>query len=150
MNIFLVALDDSPMSATVLAAAKRHAEAFEAKLLLLRAVGLPTELPLEAYAMAPDTVADLLLKKAREDMQTFAREVAPDRLEGVRVELGVPWRVICDVADQADASLVFVGAHGHKWFDRVLGTTTSRVVSHTERDTVIVRGTDPATKHAWG
>ncbi len=139
MKTFLVALDDSPMAPRVLAEAKRHAEAFGAKLLLLRAVGLPAELPLEAYAMSPDAVADLLLKKAREDLHGFAGEVAPERLDGVRVELGVPWRVICDIAEQTGSAMVIVGAHGHKWFDRVLGTTTSRVVSHTECPTLIVR-----------
>lgn len=140
MQTFLVALDDSPMAPRVLAEARRQADAFGAKLLLLRAVGLPAELPLEAYSMSPDAVVDILLKGARDAMQAMANEVTPERLAGVRVELGVPWRVISDVAEETKASMLIIGAHGHRWYDRVLGTTTSRVASHVECHTLIVRG----------
>lgn len=143
MKTFLVALDDSAMAPRVLAEAKRQADAFGAKLILLQAVDFPAELPLEVYAMTPAATADMLLKGARERMHALANEVAPERLGGVRVELGIPWRVICDVTEQTGASMLILGAHGRRWVDRVLGTTTSRVVSRVDCPTLIVRGERP-------
>lgn len=139
MKTLLVALDASPVAEHVLAAARALATAMDAKVVLLRVVGLPTELPPEAFAMAPDNVATLLEEAARKDMTVVAREMPPGMLADSVVTIGTPWRTICDVADERGADVIVIGAHGHRFVDKILGTTTSRVVSHTNRSVYIVR-----------
>lgn len=139
MKKILVALDSSPVAPKVLAEAALFARTFGAELVLLRAVGLPTELPPEAFAMTPDNVTTLLFETAEKDLAGLAASL-PDVATARRiVRVGTAWRVVCDVADEEQADLVMIGAHGHRFIDRVLGTTTQRVVSHTERSLYIVR-----------
>jgi nucleotide-binding universal stress UspA family protein len=143
MSKFLVALDSSPFAPQVLSRAVALAQQTGAKLVLLRAVGLPTELPLEAYAMPPESVASLLEKVARKDLLDHAATVPAGLLEGQVVEIGVPWRTICDVAAREKVDLIVMGAHGHRFLDGVLGTTTGRVVTHAVPSVYVVR---PATE----
>lgn len=139
MQKILVALDSSPFAAQVLARAVELARQTDGRLWLLRAVGLPTELPLEAYAMPPESVANLLEKSARKEINDAAAGVPAELLGGTLVEIGVPWRTICDVATREKADLLVIGAHGHRFVDRILGTTTGRVVSHADQSVFVVR-----------
>lgn len=139
MKKILVALDSSPVASKVLAEAGRFARTFGAELILLRAVGLPTELPPEAFSMTPDNVTTLLFELAEKDLAHLAAQV-PEAAQARRiVRVGTAWRVVCDVADEEQVDLIMIGAHGHRFIDRVLGTTTQRVVSHTERSVYVVR-----------
>lgn len=139
MKKILVALDSSPFAERVLAQAVNLAERLGGQLWLLRSVGLPVELPLEAYAMPPESVASLLEKSARREIASFAEKVPAHLLGGQIVEIGVPWRTICDVASREKVDLLVVGAHGHRFLDRVLGTTTGRVVNHADVSVHVVR-----------
>ncbi len=139
MKKILVALDTSSMAPAVLRAGASLAKAFGATLVVTRAVGLPTELPPEALSMDPDSVTGLLVKNAERDIARMCEECPEGLVVEQVVQVGTPWRVICDAADAHDVDLVVIGAHGHKLLDRVLGTTTNRVVSHTERSVHIVR-----------
>ncbi len=139
MKKILVALDASSVANAVLQRAAELASAYRAKLLLVRAVGLPTELPPEALAMDPDSVTGLLVTTAERDLARLAATL-PAEIDVERtVQVGTPWRIICDLADDNDVDLIVIGAHGHRLLDRVLGTTTNRVVAHTERSMHIVR-----------
>lgn len=139
MKKILVALDSSSVANVVLQRAAELASAYRATLVLVRAVGLPTELPPEALAMDPDSVTGLLVKAAERDLERLAATLPPDLAVERTVQVGTPWRIICDLADDYDVDLVVIGAHGHRLLDRVLGTTTNRVVTHTERSMHIVR-----------
>lgn len=139
MSRILVPIDSTPAAAQVLAAALEFARHHKADIVLLRAIGIPTELPMEAYAMAPDNVAGLLEKSARAELSKVAAEIPADVSAGVRVEFGAAWQVICDVARAEDALLVVMGAHNHRFLDGMLGTTASRVVNHCDRSVLIVR-----------
>ena len=139
MKKILVALDASPFAPQVLAQAVTLAQNHGGQLWLLRAVGLPVELPLEAYAMPPESVATLLEKSARRDIAEVAAKVPEGLLGGQIVEIGVPWRTICDVAAREKVDLLVMGAHGHRFLDRVLGTTTGKVVTHCDTSVFVVR-----------
>lgn len=139
MKKILVAVDTSAVARFVLERAVVLARAFDAGVLLVRAVGLPTELPPEALSMDPDSVTGLLVKAAERDLERAAATFPPEMKVERSVQVGTPWRIICDLADEHDVELVVLGAHGHRLLDRVLGTTTNRVVSHTERSMHIVR-----------
>lgn len=139
MSKILVPIDSSPAAAQVLAAAYEFARTHHAELVLLRAIGIPTELPMEAYAMAPDNVAGLLEKSGRAELEKIAAEVPAGIRASVRVEFGAAWQVICDVAKSEDVLLVVMGAHNHRFLDGMLGTTATRVVNHCDRSVLIVR-----------
>lgn len=143
MSKILVPLDSTPVAKSVLSTAIQLARWQSADILLLRAIGIPTELPMEAYAMAPDNVAGLLEKSARAELGRVAAEVPPGIAASVHVEFGTAWRVICDVAKEQDVSLIVMGAHNHRILDGVLGTTASRVVNHSDRSVFLVREAAP-------
>src|SRR5690242_9956269 len=71
MKLIVVALDASPRAPDVLHSAVELAEQTCAKLLLLRAVGLPTDIPPEALAIVPEQLPDVLTRKARESLQAL-------------------------------------------------------------------------------
>jgi nucleotide-binding universal stress UspA family protein len=135
-NQVLVALDSSERATQVLAAAARIGERMGGKLLLLRAVSIPTELPSEAYAMSPDELVVSLRDRALREVTALAAAVGGPP---VLVEVGTPWQVICRVARERDAALIVLGSHGFSGIDHVLGTTAAKVVNHADRSVLIVR-----------
>ena len=139
MKKILVPLDSTPIASYVLAAAVAEARRRDAELILVRALGIPTELPLDAYVLAPDQVANLLEKSAQSELAKVRATVPADVTCRVRVEFGAAWRVVCDVAKSEDVALIVLGAHAHRTLDGVLGTTASRVIHHTDRNVLVVR-----------
>ncbi|MBL8600312.1 MAG: universal stress protein [Myxococcales bacterium] len=139
MNTILVAVDSSPVADLVIAQAVGLAPLVGAKIVLLRAVGIPVELPLEAYAMSPDAVSGLLVEAASRELDALAEKVPAELLAAKVVEIGTAWRVVCDVARREKSSLIVIGAHGHKFLDGLLGTTSARVVNNADRTVLVVR-----------
>ena len=138
MKKILVGLDGSQHELVVLAAARDLAQRLGAKLLLYRAVPLPIELPANAFGITPIALGDLLLDDARKHLSTL--EVPSELLVGRLVELGSPWRALCDAAKKENADLIVIGSHGYHGLDRVLGTTAAKVVNHADRTVMVVRG----------
>ncbi len=138
MSTIVVALDTSPRAAGVLARAARLARASNAKLLVLRVVGLPQDLPMELYGISPDALPATLVAQARTALEAYL----PD-LVGIDVEMdahiGTPWRTICQVAEDRKADLIMIGTHGHTILDTLLGTTAARVVNHAVCSVLVVR-----------
>jgi universal stress protein F len=139
MKPYLVALDSSPRAPQVLAAAIALAQATSTKLVLFRAVGLPGDLPIEAYAMPPDGVIDVLEQRAKRELDEASRAIPAGMPFETRVEVGTPWQAICDAGKGADAALIVLGSHGYSALDRLLGTTAARVVNHADRSVLVVR-----------
>lgn len=139
MKTYLVALDTSPVATDVLTAAQDLAALTQARLLLIRAVGHPTELPPEGHGVSPANVVELLLNTARKNLTAKAEELLPDIQSEAIVEIGPAGRVICQFAHSRDVDLIIMGAHGHRFLDRVLGSTTQYVVSHAEQSVLVVR-----------
>ena len=138
MPTYLVAIDTSPAAADVLAAAQELALLTHARLLLCRAIGLLVEPP-ETQAISPAGITNMLFATARKSLMAKAVEL-PSALEvETLVEIGPAWRVICEGAKMRDVDLIIIGAHGHRFLDRVLGTTTQQVVAHADRAVLVVR-----------
>jgi nucleotide-binding universal stress UspA family protein len=139
MKPYLVALDSSPRAAQVLAAAIALAQATSTKLVLFRAVGLPGDLPIEAYAMPPDGVVEVLEQRAKRELDEASRAIPAGVPFETRVEVGTPSQAICDAGKGVDAALIVLGSHGYSALDRLLGTTAARVVNHADRSVIVVR-----------
>lgn len=139
MERILVALDASPRAPEVLGAAGVLAQRLGAKLVLIRAVSVPPEVPPEAYFVAASDLPGMLLKKAEAYLQAAGREVPADLIAARRAVLGAPWQAICDTARELDVDLIIVGSHGYGLVDRLLGTTAAKVVNHADRSVLVVR-----------
>ena len=139
MKPYLVALDSSPRASHVLAAAIAFAQATSTKLVLFRAVGLPGDLPIEAYAMPPDGMVDVLQQRAMRELDQASRVIPEGLTFETRVEVGTAWQAICDAGKVVDAALIVIGSHGYSALDRLLGTTAARVVNHADRSVLVVR-----------
>jgi nucleotide-binding universal stress UspA family protein len=139
MKKILVGVDGSAREGAVVDAAAGLARRTGAKLVLFRAIGIPTELPAEAYALPPSEVQAFLERRAREATQALAAKLPPELVAGVRVHVGAPWQQIDKTAREEDVDLIVIGSHGYDSFDRVLGTTAAKVVNHADRSVLVVR-----------
>src|SRR5579859_4412647 len=141
MKLLLVGLDGSPRGAGVLAVALSIAKAHGAQLILLRAVGIPADVPNDFWKVTDEPLVDLLRHRAMAYLEQCA-ETAPRELlapQACRVEIGAPWEVVCDMARRADVSLVVIGSHGYSGLDRLLGTTAAKVVNHAHCSVLVAR-----------
>jgi len=139
MDRILVGLDASVRAEGVLKAAEELARRAGGKLILFRAVGVPIEVPQEAFSMSPASLAELLQAEARKHMDQLAATVPPELLLEVFVEVGTPWQSICHAADQRNVDLIIIGSHGYSGLDRLIGTTAAKVVNHAKQSVLVVR-----------
>jgi universal stress protein F len=137
MKRILVCLDASPRAPFVFETAADLGRRLDAKLCLLRSIGLPAAIDQEAVAHGASVLGDLEAA-AKTDLDAFAAKL-PDLVEGVHVRVGTPWDAICHEATELDCDLVVLGSHGYKGLDKILGTTASKVVNHCERSVLVAR-----------
>ena len=139
MKRILVGLDGSPRAAGVLAVAVTIARAQGSKLTLLRAVGLPPDVPQDFWKTTDEPLLDVLRRHAKEGLDQQAAGVPPELLAERLVVVGVPWQALCETARTLDVQLVVIGSHGYAGFDRLLGTTAAKVVNHATCSVLVVR-----------
>ena len=139
MQRILVALDGSPNERNVLGAAVALAQKLGGKLTLFHAVCLPVPLPPSALAVPPDDVGVMLADQSRAHLAELVRDVPPALVARVQVEIGVPWRAVCDAAEAAKADLIVVGSHGYGGVDRLIGTTAAKIVNHARSSVLVAR-----------
>ena len=139
MKKILVGLDGSPRQASTLAAAAGLARRTGAKLVLFRGVGLPSDLPHDAYMMAPADVTKLLEERAKKALEEAAKTVPAEVVERCHVVIGTPWQAVCRAATELDVDLIVVGSHGYDTVDRILGTTAAKIVNHADRSVLVIR-----------
>jgi nucleotide-binding universal stress UspA family protein len=142
MQRILVALDGSPRQQEVLDAALALADKLGSRLILFHSVSLPLPLPTTALAVPPDQIGNILLDTSKKALEEVARSVPAERLERQQVEIGVPWRAVCDAARSDGVDLVIIGSHGYGGFDRLLGTTAAKIVDHAPCSVLVVRPKD--------
>ena len=139
MRKILVALDGSPHERDVLAAAVSLAQRLGGELLLFHAVSLPVALPPAALAVPPAQVGGLLLEQADSHLRTLLQKLPAGVTAGAQVELGTPWRAVCDVARAQAVDLVVIGTHGFGGVDRLIGTTAAKIVNHAPCSVLVAR-----------
>lgn len=145
MKKILVGLDGSTRQQGVLAAGVELARRTGSRLVLFRAVSLPTELPPEAYLMPPGEITKVLERRAQVAVEEAARDVPGELVGGLTIAIGTPWQAICRAAIEQDVDLVVIGSHGYDTMDRVLGTTAAKVVNHADRAVLVVRAPERLT-----
>ena len=140
MNRIVVGLDGSPRAPKVLSQAIELARKTNAKLVLCRSIGLPSEMPANIWK-EPVSLQELLTKQADDYLKECAAKVPPELFAGHRtlVEIGSPWSGVCRAADEEKADCIVIGTHGYSGLDRVLGTTAARIVNHAHCSVFVVR-----------
>ncbi|HEX3346031.1 MAG TPA: universal stress protein [Polyangiaceae bacterium] len=139
MKRILVGIDGSPRTAGVLAAATTVARAQGGTITLVRAIGLPPEVPANFWKTTDEPLLVVLERHAKEYLDEQAIQL-PKELVGERlVVVGVPWQGICEAAHRIDAELIVIGSHGYAGIDRLLGTTAAKVVNHANCSVLVVR-----------
>jgi universal stress protein F len=139
MNKLLVALDGSPRADAVLSAAISLATLTRGKIVLFRAIGLPTAIPQSAWALSEASLEETLRHDAETYLAACTRAVPPGLLGGTRVTVGAPWQAVCAAAREVNADLVVIGAHGYSGVDHLIGTTAAKIVNHIDRSVLVVR-----------
>jgi nucleotide-binding universal stress UspA family protein len=139
MNTILAALDGSPRQALVLREATELARARGAKLILYRAVGLPPDIPHGLWKAGELDLATILLGNAEKSLAEVAKTLPAELVRSCAADLAVGWDGICQAAKRFDVDAVVIGSHGYGGFDRILGTTASRVVNHIDRSVFVIR-----------
>jgi nucleotide-binding universal stress UspA family protein len=141
MHRILVGLDASPRAQGVLDAALDLAKRTGSKLILARAVGIPIEIPVEAYAMPPQSLEGLLREQAQKYVDQVEASIPVELRGGTKVAVGTPWQAICEMAKTENVDLIMVGSHGYQGLDRLIGTTAAKIVNHADRSVLVVRDT---------
>lgn len=144
MRRILVCLDGSTRSPDVLTAAVGAARADGAKLVLLRSVGMPPDVPQDFWKTTDEPLLDVLTRRAKTYLDECATSVPRELLERCEAVVGVPWQAICDTATRVEADLIVIGSHGYGGLDRLLGTTAAKVVNHAPCSVLVARETRTA------
>jgi nucleotide-binding universal stress UspA family protein len=139
MKRILVALDASDRAGPVLAAAVRLAELATAKLVLFRAINVPSELPRELLAVTDLRLEDILKRNAHEALERTASTLPVGMVEAISTDIATPWDGICRAGRTHDADLIVIGSHGFGGIDHLLGTTAAKVVNHADRNVMVIR-----------
>jgi nucleotide-binding universal stress UspA family protein len=143
MDRILVGLDASERATLVLEAAVDLARRTGGKLILFRAVGVPHEIPVEAYTMTPASLAELLEREAQKYLDGVTAGLPKEMVVARVVHVGTPWQGICSAADKHRADIIVIGSHGYSGLDRLIGTTAGKVVNHAHQSVLVVRETAP-------
>jgi nucleotide-binding universal stress UspA family protein len=153
MKRVLVGLDGSARSSGVLDAAVSVASKQGARVILLRVVGLPRDVPQDFFKITDEPLVDVLRRRAKSYLDECMPKVPADLFGGIEIGVGTPWEGICKMAQSLEAELIVVGSHGYSGWDRLLGTTAAKVVNHAPCSVLVVRerpGDSPAGKTPTG
>lgn len=143
MKRILVGLDGSPRAPGILAAAIAIGRAQGARVVLFRSVGLPPDVPQDFWKTTEEPLLHLLERRAKQYLDEQAAKVPLEVFGGVETAVGVPWQGVCEMARTLKADLVVIGSHGYAGFDRLLGTTATKVVNHAHCSVLVVREPPP-------
>ena len=139
MKTILAALDGSPRADKVLTTAIGLARAVGGRLFLVRAIGLVGEIPKDLWRTTDEPLLDVLDRRACEYLAECRARVPVEHQGEARVAVGAPWECICQAANSLGADLVVVGSHGYGTLDKLLGTTTTKVVDHSPCSVLVVK-----------
>ena len=139
MKTIVVGVDSTDRTKYILASALNLAQKTGAKVLPVRAVGLPVQFGSDIVSASPEDIALSVREAAQAEVEKIVADAPKELMLPAEAVLGVPWQAICDVAERSNADLVVVGTHNRNALDYVLGTTAARVVNHAPCAVLVVR-----------
>jgi nucleotide-binding universal stress UspA family protein len=140
MKRILCAVDGSPASDAVVAAAVEIAKATGGRIRLLQVFTTVPELPPTGLLRVPIAPSSTdILRRIREELRDLELSIPEELREGVVVKTGGAADTICREAKEYDADLVVIGAHRYGKLARALGTNAAKVVNSLDRPVLVVR-----------
>ena len=127
----LLALDDSRYAPRVGSVGALIAARFGASLHPVRVI------PTRANVSTSDAIPELQLREAMGSLTELSKSFMDALVAPPRLRVGEPWRVILELATEAGADLIVVGARGHG--DQALGSTVANVLAHATQNVFVVR-----------
>jgi nucleotide-binding universal stress UspA family protein len=109
------------------------------KLLRLRSIGVPPEVPQDFWKMTDESLFEVLRGRCAAYLDEQSATVPRELLEKTEVQVGAPWQALCDAARREAVDLIVVGSHGYSGLDHVLGTTAAKVVNHAPCSVLVTR-----------
>lgn len=135
----LTAVDASERAPGVFNIAAELARTAGARLYVARAIAVPPEFPAAAAGSPADPLVARMAANAMQDMSCLVAGAPDDvQVQPPIVRLGVPWRVVLDVADERNVDLIVIGSHGYHGWDHILGTTAAKIVNMARRHVLVV------------
>ena len=104
-SMILVALDGSARAPAVLAKAIAVASAQGERLVLLRSIGLPADVPQDFWRSTDESLLDLLDHRAKAYLEECEAKVPTAVRGGTQVVIGSPWQSICETAHRLGCDL---------------------------------------------
>lgn len=140
MKRILCAVDGSPASDAVVAAAVEIAKATGGRIRLLQVFTTVPELPPTGLLRVPIAPSSTdILRRIREELRDLELSIPEELRDGVVVKTGGAADMICREAKEYDADLVVIGAHRYGKLARALGTNAAKVVNGIDRPVLVVR-----------
>ena len=137
LKTIVAAVDSSPRAQSVVDAATDLATRYQATVVLLRILAVPPEYP-AAAAGHGDDLGSAIEQSARIALEALARGRPDVTVAPPVLFTGQPWRAILEEARRLSADLIVIGSHGYSGWDRILGTTASKVADHADRNVLVV------------
>ena len=123
-NKFVVPVDFSATSLQALAYAVRLAQLAEASITALAVVDLNFQSPPTIPAGCA-RLQEGLVKEAKANMALLLSACPHNVKIDSAVRLGLPWKVICDFADEIGSNLILIAKHSHHWWERPFSRHTA-------------------------
>lgn len=135
----LAAVDGSSFSRKVAEVASRIADAFNLRLALLHVVEPLTEPMASRLQLSEQDWIESRLREGQLVLEELCRDLRLESADRILLAGPVP-ETICGEAEDADAEMIVLGAHGHGPVPRImLGSVGDRVASLATRTVTIVR-----------
>ncbi|MDX2019552.1 MAG: universal stress protein [Deltaproteobacteria bacterium] len=135
----IAAVDGSPHSHKVADFASRLAHAFETRLALLHVVEPLPHHMVSSFGMAANQWLQTQLREGQAVLDELCQELQLADVDKILSSGPVP-ETICGEAEEANAEMIVLGAHGHGPVPRImLGSVGDRVASLASRTVTIVR-----------
>lgn len=135
----LVALDETVRSSAIFEGAREFAARYRARLVFLHVVVPEDGLTLPGRELGSELAG--LVRHAQRELRELTDQVPSDNVDSSVVDVGEPWRVICRLATELGVDMVLIGSHRATHFEKLFGTTATRVVAHCDRSVVVLRET---------
>lgn len=132
MKTFLVPVDFSAVTDSVIDTALTFAKSFAGRLVLLHVVQPPVITG--EYSLPVEVLQEAISASEKSALRHFDRYVESGRAAGVEVETvlrhGPPVAVILEEAKRVSADYLVMGSHGHgKLYDLLVGSTSAGIIT---------------------
>jgi len=133
----LATVDFSELTQSIIESADALAKRNNAQLQVLNVVDYAWQNTVDYVQPSRDELEEKLVNAAYECLDSVLKNAGVTPVEKLVVS-GAPKQEILRVADQYEADLIIIGAHGHHGLKDMLGSTADRIVHRAGCDVLVI------------